>query len=183
MAYFTLHVHFSNSALFHLIFRTLLVRFPQRGLVLQGNPNLKLFNQLFGRFWSPNAALASCCSRSTASSRALFQVLCLCKPVLKENIVAQNIVTLTTQVLASNICAYWTFNTNQFLRSLCPRKKMSCIGNFRRNFTTLNQTTGYIKFNSYYHLLHQRIVFRVSQVAFKVTSETNVFISMITDFL
>ena len=109
--------------------------------------------------------------------------LCLCKPVLKENIVAQNIVTLTSQVLASIICAYWTFKINQLLRSLCPRKKMSCIGNFRRNFTTLNQTTGYIKFNSYYDLLHQRIVFRVSQVAFKVTSETNVFISMITDFL
>ena len=97
--------------------------------------------------------------------------------------VAQNIVTLISQVLASIICAYWTFKINQFLRSLCPRKKMSCIGNFRRNFTTLNQTTGYIKFNSYYHLLHQGIVFSVSQVAFKVTPETNFMISMITDFL
>ena len=40
-------VLFSNTALFSLIFRAVLIRFAHRGLVLQGQPNLRLFDQLF----------------------------------------------------------------------------------------------------------------------------------------
>ena len=47
VAHFVLSVIFSNTAVFSLIFRSVLIRFADRGLVLQGRPNLKLFRQLF----------------------------------------------------------------------------------------------------------------------------------------
>ena len=47
IAYFILNVTNSNTAVFSHIFRSAMVRFADRGLVLQGRPNLKLFNQLF----------------------------------------------------------------------------------------------------------------------------------------
>ena len=108
--------------------------------------------------------------------------LCLTQPVLKENVIAQNIVTMTSQFLASIFCWYWTFKTNRHVDGICPDKKMSSIGNYRRNFTTFAQTNRYIKINYYYLLFHQGLIFSVIQASFTVTPETNFLISNICDF-
>ena len=47
IAHFALNVIFANTALFSLIFRSVLIRFADRGLVVKGETNLKLFKQLF----------------------------------------------------------------------------------------------------------------------------------------
>ena len=113
--------------------------------------------------------------------------LCLGRPVLNENlngdIVRQNIVPMISQFLVSIFCWYWTLKTNQHLRGICPDRKMSSIGKYRRNFTTFEETTRYIKTNYYYLLFHQGLIFSLIQAVFTVTPETNFLLSNTCDFV
>ena len=187
LLYFALYVLFANSALFHVVFRTVLIRFPQRGLVYQGRPNLTLFNQLFWVILIPYCfiGIAMFPLRSIIIGtfpNAFRAKLCLTQPVLEKNIMAQNIVPMITQFLWSVFCWYWTFKVNRFVDGVCPDKKMSSIGKYRRNFTTFSQTTRYIKINYYYLLFHQGLIFSLIQAAFTMTPEANFHISAICDF-
>ena len=186
--YFALYVLFANSALFNIVFRMVLIRFPQRGLVNQGQPNLRLFNQLFWVILVPYCCIGIVMFPINSIIRGTFPngfraKICLSQPVFEENIVAQNIVPMISQFLWSIFSWYSTYKINRHLNGICPDKKMSCIGKYRRNFTTFEQTNGYIKINYYYLLLHQGLIFSVIQATFTVTPETNFLISNICDFI
>ena len=63
IAHFSLLTTFSNTAFFSHTFRSILIRFPDRGLVLHGRQNLKLFSPvqcsagIFNHIW----CLSLCC--------------------------------------------------------------------------------------------------------------------------
>ena len=81
-------VTFSNTTFFSHTFRSVLIRFPDRGLVLQGRPNLKLFNQLFWLILIPycciGLVMAPLSSIMNGSFAQLFVAkICILPPGLK----------------------------------------------------------------------------------------------------
>ena len=72
--------------------------------------------------------------------------------------------------------------TKQYLQGICPDGKMSSIGNFRRNFTTYDQTTKYIQITVYFFTFHRGIVFSLFQT-FSSHPDANRMISNVIDFL
>ena len=72
--------------------------------------------------------------------------------------------------------------TKQYLQGICPDGKMSSIGNFRRNFTTFDQTTKYIQITVYFFTFHRGIVFSLFQT-FSSHPDANRMISNVIDFL
>ena len=190
IAHFLLHVIFFNTAFFSHTFRTVLIRFPDRGLVLQGRQNLKLFNQLFWLILIPYcfigimmAPLASIISGGF--TQVFVAKICILSPNFDEDpksIVTQSIVPLIIPLLNLIYCQYLNHKVRQKFR---PNQKMYSFGNYKRNFITFEENMNYIKINFWYSLLTNLVlnILFLNGERFSLTPEKMSWVQNLWNFL
>ena len=156
IAHFFLHVVFLNTALFSYTFRTVLIRFADRGLVFQGKPNLKLFQQLFWLILIPYCCIGLLMAPLLGImkgnfSKAFVAKICILPPGFKGNpyqepqkIMEQAVVPLVVPLLHLSYVQYWTYKVRKYFRGTCPNRKMFSFGNYRRNFITFEENVKYL---------------------------------------
>ena len=127
-------VLFSNTALFSFIFRTVLIRFADRGLVLQGQPNLRLFDQLFWVILVPYCCIGLGMApihgiiKGTFYKNFDFKV-CNFKSIADHDVLRNDIMPLMSPFLVWIYCMYLKFKTNRYLQGICSQKKCISLAN------------------------------------------------------
>ena len=171
IAHFSLLTTFSNTAFFSHTFRSVLIRFPDRGLVLHGRQNLKLFSQLFWLILIPYCCIglfmAPVKSIIVGSFTDIFSAkICIFSPgferdsnedpkfqIPKRQIMLNDVVPMVVPLLNLGYCQYWTYKVRQYFRRNCPNNRMYSFGNYRRNFVTFEQNLKYIQIHFLYVLI------------------------------
>ena len=140
-----------NTMFFNFLFRVILVRFADRGLVVDGRPNLALFYQLYWTISLPflfifviNYPIKPIVNGTfTESTQAR---ICLRRAIdtEEESVVRGRILSLIFPCLCEILNRYFSSKVSTFLRGLCPNNRMGCIGKFRRNLIDLVDNSIYI---------------------------------------
>ena len=187
LLHFSLQVLFENSATFSIVFRAVLIRFSQRGLVHEGRPNLTLFKQLFwvillpyctiGIFMAPLKSIIG--GTFSLNFRAKICLLQSVSDISPSWYVKGNIIPLIWPVIAIAFCRYWKFKSKQYFKGICPNNKMSSVGNYRRNFVNFDQTLKWIEVHFFYLLFQQVILFSIL-LTFNLRPQTKAFITHIS---
>ena len=185
--YLVLPIFFSNTAFFTFVFRTVLIRFAHRGLVLEGRPNLKLFDQLFWVILVPYCSIGIMMAPLVSILRGRFHVffdykVCLFKSIEDHDLWRKDIMPLFIPFLVWTWCQYLKLKTNRYLNKICPQQKMSSIGKFRRNFTTFEQTMQFIQVNFFCVIFYRGFLFSLFQT-FSLRPETNCLITTQAEYL
>ena len=162
IARYTLSVTFSNTAFISHTFRSVLVRFADRGLVLQGRHNLKLFRQLFWLILIPYCCIGLLMAPLLSIMDGKFPTvfvakICILPPGFKgdpyqepQKIMKQVVVPMVVPLLHLSYVQYWTYKVRKYFRGTCPNKKMYSFGNYRRNFITFEENVKYIQIHFLY---------------------------------
>ena len=119
----------------------MLILYSDRGLVSKGKPNLVLFHQLYWTVFSAFLAMGVMMYPVVPMlKRTLLETdkmkICLLIPLDqdgKQQAVKGRIVSLIYPFLAQIVNFYLTKKVRTYINGICPNKKMSCIGNYRRN--------------------------------------------------
>jgi hypothetical protein len=148
LARWTMVTLYFNTMFFTLLFRVFLIRYADRGLVAQGKPQLILFNQLFwlilgafftmGIFFFPLSEII----RGTFYESTQAQV-CLFLPLDTDSLkgIKGRIASLVYPFLAQFYNLWYTRKVSLYLNGICPRKRMSSLGRYRRNLLTFEETS------------------------------------------
>ena len=129
-----------------------LILHAEKGLLVHGRPNLKLFNQLFwivvcafimvsySGFPLPFLVKGSYPESSNAGK------ICLLRDINDENL--KDLDNYRFELIQFNaffvtwfLSKYASYRVSRFLKGCCPRKKMSCIGVYKRNVLTFLETS------------------------------------------
>ena len=151
MSRWTIACMYFNTMFFNFLFRVILIRFADRGLVSEGRPNLKLFHQLYWTISAPflfifivnypiKPILNGTFTESTQARICLQRAL----DTEEEGALRGRILSLIFPCLCQILNRYFSAKVSTFLSGLCPNKRMSCIGKFRRNLIDLADTSMYI---------------------------------------
>ena len=131
-------------------FRHFLILYADRGLVRNGRPNLGLFSQLYwivvGSFVTLGFAMAP--GKNLLRGNFALQDMnrgkaCLLGDMPEHSSKSQakyKGVALALCVILAVRVTYQRRQLRQFISCLCPNKRMSCLGKFRRNVISLTQT-------------------------------------------
>ena len=148
---------FFYTFFFSFLFRSVLVRFADRGLVSQGKPRIQLFNQLYwiifccyftiGLFYSPILSFF----RGSFKESFHGQV-CLCVPLVKDS-VQLTFSSLIPPIVFMFFIQYYWYKVKQYLTILCPKRQMACMGKYRRNMLTMEEISRYISYYSVYNVI------------------------------
>ena len=165
IAHFALNVIFANTALFSLIFRSVLIRFADRGLVVKGETNLKLFKQLFWTILIPycciGLVMAPLLGIYTGSFKEAFHFkVCIRSQDLQaelsdgkyQNHLKKEIVVFIFPALSWGWCEFFARGVRQFFKKQRPTGRMHSFGNYRRNFVTFEENLKYIKCYFFFNL-------------------------------
>ena len=149
IARFTIAHLFNHNFFFSFLFRTVLIRFADRGLVDKGRPNTGLFNKLFWTILLPFCVNAIFMAPVISILRGNFKKgiiakICLRHPYENDDFMLQKGVPLIFPAIIKFVCNYLTFKTMLFVRGICPNNRMSSIGNYVRNFLTFEDTCNFI---------------------------------------
>ena len=128
---------FKNTFLAGLVFRFLIIRYADRGLVVKGKPYLMLLNQIYWTFFGALVCIGLFYPLSLIFQGKLEKTnanqLCLNLPLEETYTPNMQISAHAISALVFFFTQYLTYRTHRYLGGICPAKKMSCIGNFRRN--------------------------------------------------
>ena len=190
IAHFFLHVVFLNTALFSHTFRTVLIRFADRGLVLQGKPNLKLFSQLFWLILIPYCCIGMMMAPlfsilSGRFTQVFVAKICTLSPSFDQDpkkIMTQHIVPLMVPLLNLGYGQYLNYKVRQYFR---PNQKMHSFGNYRRNLITFKENRKYIQINFWYVLLTNLVlnILFINGERFSLTPENLSWVQNLWNFL
>ena len=143
----------SNVIFFNFLFRVFFVLYADRGLIVRGRPELLLYNQLYwtvlGAFFITGIILFPIImiANGTFGDTILGKV-CLLEPLnLREAFVAESrgrLITLANLAITEFYNQWLAWKVRRLLRGLCPNKRMSCIGNYRRNLMSLGENSRYL---------------------------------------
>ena len=170
VAHFTLIVTFSNTAVFSHTFRSVLVRFADRGLVLQGRHNLKLFSQLFWLILVPYCFIGLMMAPLMSIANGRFAQkfvakICILPPGFKgdfkrepQQIMQQAVVPMVVPLLNLAYCQYLTYKVRKYFRATCPNQKMFSFGMYRRNFITFEENVNYIQIHVFYWMVFNLVL-------------------------
>ena len=132
-----LHREHNNTFSPSLMFRFLLIRFADRGLVVKGNPDLKLFNQIYWTFFGALHCIALFQPFSFIIQGQLQNSDNRCDilpiEVINRPLDPKNMAGYANIYLVFVYIHWFTYRKDRYLAGICPAKKMSCIGKFRRN--------------------------------------------------
>ena len=131
---------FYNTFLTGLGFRFLIILYADRGLVVKGKPNLTLFNQIYwtcfgafislGLFYPISLVLQDKVEGSDGNKQ------CLSLPIEETKEASLYITGYAMSSVAFLLTQWLTYQSHRYLTAICPAKKMSCIGKFRRNIVS-----------------------------------------------
>ena len=132
----SLVVLFYNTCVAGVLFRFLIIRYADRGLVVKGNTNLVLFNQLYWTFFG-----AFCCLGLAEPFVEIFQgtfgslnKICVLLPFDNEDKTNDRSVFLyiSNHSVVLFFTQWMTYRINHY-------HKMSCIGKFKRNILSYDK--------------------------------------------
>ena len=159
---------------FSVIFRMVFVVHAHKGLVRGGRPDLKLFHQLY---WVITCAWVAWLhtlylkyyAKGTFPEGLKSGKFCLLAPLKLNGDGGQSLPDLNLGSLSPKtdtfqfayillvfpcICLIWLFyfkwRVKRFMNGLCPLGKMSCVGVYRRNVISFNQTLSGAVFWSFF---------------------------------
>ena len=140
---------YTDCFLFSLVFRWVLIKFPDRGLVTQGRPNLGLFNQLywiaFGScfffFFSIFVAVPLVTGTFEHSN---FGRKCMIHPLVNDTEGANRlIINDIFYLIFSAYTLMIRFKVNKYFSGVCPKGHMSAIGKYQRNLIGFKENCRY----------------------------------------
>ena len=136
---------------FNFLFRVILVRFADRGLVANGKPNLTLFYQLYWTISLPflfifvvNYPIKPIVNGTFTDSTQARICLQRTLDTEEESVLRGRIFSLIFPCLCEILNRYFSAKVSTFLRGFCPNNRMGCIGKFRRNLIDLVDNSIYI---------------------------------------
>ena len=170
-------VAYFNTMFFNFVFRVVLIRFADRGLVVKGRPELVLFRQLYwvvfaafftlGIFTYPVLQIIRGTFLQSTQAR-----LCLFKPLeADEESIKGRIISIIYPCIAEFFNQYYSLVVFNYLNGICPKKRMSCIGNYRRNLIFFRETSHYVSRWACYSILEGTVIIvAMTSGSHKVTS-------------
>ena len=164
LARWSIIVVYFNTMYFNFLFRMILIRFADRGLVVKGKPELVLFRQLYwvvfaafftlGIFTYPVLQIIRGTFLQSTQAR-----VCLFKPILAdEEGIKGRILSLVYPCVAEVFNQYGSRKVFHYLNGICPNKRMSCIGNYRRNLIFFRETSHYVSRWACYSILEGTVM-------------------------
>ena len=149
---------------FNFLFRMVLIRFSDRGLVTKGRPELRLFCQLYWIVFAAFFTLAIIkyplinMIQGTFLQSTMARV-CLLEPLqTEEKNISRRIETLVYPFLAEASNQYFSWKARVYIHGVCPNKRMSCIGKYRRNLMSFAETSLYLSCWAGYSVLEGTVV-------------------------
>ena len=170
-------VVYFNTMYFNFLFRVILIRFADRGLVVKGRPELVLFRQLYwvvftafftmGIFAYPLLPMIRGTFLQSTQAR-----VCLFIPLqADEESIKGRISSLIYPCVAEIFNQYYSRKVFHYLNGICPNKRMSCIGNYRRNLIFFAETSRYVSRWACYSILEGSVMmFAMTSDSHEVTS-------------
>ena len=153
-----------NTFFFNFIFRVVLVRFPDRGLVSGGRPSLVLFHQLYWTISLAFFVIMILLHPVVPILRGTFQEttqarICLLLPLNNNfNVIKGQMQSLVFPCLTEVYNRYWLRKVRRLVEGLCPNGRMSCVGSYRRNLLPLEETSKYLTYWAVYAAVEGTIV-------------------------
>ena len=144
---------YANTLYFSFFFRAILILHAEKGLVMGGRLNIKLFNQIYWVVWTFFLLLYYTVYPVSQTLLGMFPQdvrkgrICLLLDIDKNDSQYQEktekvvLISLAFCGIMLFVVRYMTWRVNRFIRGVCPRRKMSCIGAYRRNILTFQQTS------------------------------------------
>ena len=139
---------------FSLIFRAVLIRFSDRGLVVQGRPNLALFQQLYWIVFAAFFCLGIFLHPIVPIMRGTFEDvtqgrICMLRPIeavnYNDNSSAPSyLIPVFPAAIAAVYSQYFSYKVSKFISGICPNGRMAAIGKYRRNLIDFSGNSRYI---------------------------------------
>ena len=163
---------YSLTLSFSFLFRTFLILHPDRGLVRNGRPNLRLFHQLYWVVVSSFLLVFQIILPGSSIYKGSFPGgtkggrICLVHAVKQESDLGGEGHKITLMQLAFPTVGvifiiYLTQKIRCFLHRLCPKRKFSCIGVYQRNIISFQLTWKWLLiwiFSSIFDVIFQGIL-------------------------
>ena len=164
---------YTQTLFYSFIFRTFLVLYIDRGLVLQGKPNLKLFNQLYWVAFLSYFAMTTFIMPGSHIIRGQFPEatkkgqICLLAETSTADSPPTNQKGLLIEAAFTTLSVIIILDSNRrvcrLLTAICPNRTYSCIGRYRRNLMSMKET--------FRHCLYWYLVVFIEQVFIFVSSK------------
>ena len=146
----TIRSIYYHTFFFGFLFRFCLIRYADRGLVRDGSPQLDLFNKLYWVVYTAFVTIAIVHPITTIIQGTFFKFqklkLCLGLPTADLNgpdrpqsSISSAIWAVMTNFLMLSVCFWFKYRVKRYLKGLCPKKQMSCIGRYTRNLINFDQ--------------------------------------------
>ena len=174
--------------IFSLIFRSLIIMYADRGLARDGRPNLGLLRKLFWlvvvafllvaqTVFPLNAIVLGTFPRDGIEGR-----ICLLRETSSEQVdkvvgVRERwLVFVSFVFLDIFVVLYFSSRVNRFLRRLCPKGRMACIGLYKRNVIDLSETIRLVVVGLVCILLRMTGILFIQENSFQFSSEASFWI-------
>jgi hypothetical protein len=149
---FVTGIVYAVSLFFSFLFRTFLILHSDRGLVNKAGPNLRLFHQLFWTVLTTFILVILVIFPTSHQLKGIYPEgtrrgkMCLMLDFPEDyDFVHEGLklrmFNIILPLLGMVAVTLLNMRVKRFLSGHCPRKRMSCIGVYRRNVITYSQTT------------------------------------------
>ena len=140
---------YNNAMLHAIIFRAFFILLPDYGLVKDGRPDLRLVHQLYWLALTSFVLVSHSILPLSFLIKGIFPEgtgpgrVCLIGLAMEQNqeTAKFTIMQFMDPLLVAIANSYACWRVRRFLRGHCPRGRMSCIGDYRRNVITLKETS------------------------------------------
>ena len=121
--------------LFSFLFRTVLIRYSDRGLVSGGKPNLRLFEQLYWLLLSAFVSLGIILFSVVKYLKGDYPLttygnICLEQPLENDTRMKNDAIAIAPIIIGAVFRRYWTSKVSRFLAGICPKGKMAMLGRY-----------------------------------------------------
>jgi hypothetical protein len=139
---------------FSLLFRMVLIRFAERGLVERGKPNLLLFHQLywtaFGTFsfWTIIVFTIMPLVQGTFVENPQNKI-CMLRPteiIKSDTNITKTLVILVFILIITTSKHLITYKVRKYVSGLCPNGPGGAIGKYRKNLIDFEENSRYISY-------------------------------------
>ena len=138
----TIRSIYYHTFFFGFFFRFFLIRYADRGLVKDGLPQLELFNKLYWVVFTAYVSVGMAHPITTIIKGTFFKFqklkVCLRLPVADANDPnrpnsSSGTFAIMSPFLCMCMCCFCYYRVKRYIKGLCPKKQLSCIGRYRRN--------------------------------------------------